>query len=42
MVHLENQTATFEKKTNLERNIRPEIGTFYNDSGRLEEHSIEH
>lgn len=41
MVHLENQTATFEKKTNLEWNIRPEIGTFYNDSNSLEEHGVE-
>lgn len=33
--------SNFEKKTNLEWNIRPEIGTFYNDSDRLEEHSVE-
>lgn len=42
MVYLENQTATSEKKTSLEWNIRPEIGTFYNDSDRLEEHGVEH
>lgn len=41
MVYLENQTATFKKKTSLEWNIRPEIGAFYNDSDRLEEHSVE-
>lgn len=41
MVYLENQAATFKKKTGLEWNIRPAIWTFYNDSDRVEERSVE-